>query len=201
MLDHYRKCKALAIIIAVLMASAFTAGAQTNTVSEPVGLVRITVTTNLEELVSIPFYAFDAGINAVFSNQLTGATNESDADIVRKWDVGIQGYTNAYKADNTGDSSKDGYWFWNFDNWATSTMTFYPGDGFWIKNAQANTQTVYLTGTVVLDDTGTVTLVYGFNLFSYPFSSIIGLNATDFTNDGAYGASPVTNADKITDVD
>ena len=188
---------ALGAAIGIALAPAF---AVTNTVSRPAGFVRITVPDSSEALVSLPFVAFDSDINALFTNQLTGATNQNQADSIRQWDPTSQAYTNAYKADYTGDSAKDGRWFTDFTNWSVSTLGFYVGEGFWIKNLHSSTQTVFLSGTVVMEGQSTVTLPYGFSLFGYPFSSKIDLNDTTLWNDGACGASPVTNADAVSDL-
>jgi hypothetical protein len=57
---------------------------QTNTVSEPVGFVRLTIPTNTEVMVAAPFHFLPGSdINEAFAWQLKGATNESTADIIR----------------------------------------------------------------------------------------------------------------------
>lgn len=164
-----------------------------NTVSEPVGFVRAVVPSNSEVLLSMPFDAFDPDIGAVFSNQLTGATNEQTADVVRGWDAASQSYANAYKAEGTGDSGKDGRWFLDFTTWSTSTLSLPPGNGFWVGNRQSVTQTVFLCGRVILSETGTVVLFQGLNLFGYPFSGSIALNGTTLGSNGAHSADMVTD--------
>lgn len=171
-----------------------------NVVSKPVGFVRLTATSNQEILVSIPFDAFDASINAVLKGQLIGATNAEGADHVFKWDVSGQQYLSAFLADDTGQTNRDGLWFEDDVNWITSTLAFHPGEGFWIESRHPGTQAVYLAGTIVLAGTNSVTLGPALNLFSYPFSSRIALNNSDLAADGAYAASSVIDADMITDV-
>ena len=75
----------LLILLAVSAAQPITVASETNTVSKPAGFVRLTIPTNSEILVSIPCHAFDPAVNSLFSSQLTGATNESMADTIRKW--------------------------------------------------------------------------------------------------------------------
>ena len=119
----------------------------------------------------MPFDAFNPDINSVFSGQLSGSTNESSADAILKFDPVLKVYTSAHKAASTGDEFKDGRWFSNFSTWTPSTLRFLPGEGFWIRNRQAATQTVFLTGDVLMDATNTVALSPALNLFGYPFSS------------------------------
>jgi len=70
--------------------------AETNIVSRPAGLVRVVLPTNSEALVSTPFLPFNPDINALFADQLTGATNEDLADAIRQWNPLLRAYTNAY---------------------------------------------------------------------------------------------------------
>lgn len=169
---------------------------ETNTISKPAGIFRLTIPAGRQMLVSMPLDAFNSGINAVLTNQLTGDTNELYADKIIKWDNSLGSYTNAYKADYTGDSEKDGRWFGDFTNWTSSDFTFEPGEGFWIRNDQPYTQTVFLCGSVVLDSSRTKTFQSGLTLFGYPFSSKISINGAAFTN-GANASSDSEAADQI----
>ena len=178
---------------------ALAAAAATNTVSDPVGFVRLAIAPTNEVLVALPLEAFDPDINALLRGQLTGATNEAAADAVRRWDASAQGYLTAVKADGFGDPARDGTWFEDFALWATSGLVFYPGDGFWIRNSQQYTQQVFLCGSAVLDDTVDVRLNRGLNLFGYPFAAGMALNSTALRASGAYGALPATNADGVAD--
>ncbi len=174
--------------------------AATNTVSAPAGFVRIVVPAGSEALVSPAFVPFDPDINALFEGQLTGATNVDAADAIRQWDAFLQAYTNAYKADLTGDPSKDGLWFTDFSGWTTSALGFHPGEGFWILNRQAATQAVFLCGTVPLDAQGTVTIGPGLGLFGYPFPSPISLNDTRLREEGALGGPDMPDADRVSEL-
>jgi len=172
--------------------------AQTNTVSDPVGFVRVELPPTNEAPVAMPFAPFDPAISAVLRGQLTGATNETAADTVRLWDPAAQMYTNAYKAGGFGNPERDGVWFSDFSAWETSPLSLYAGEGLWIRNNQSQTQTVFLCGKVALAATSSVSIAYGFNFLGYPFSSKIALNATALWADGAYGSSTL-NGDQITE--
>lgn len=171
----------------------------TNTVSVPAGFVRIEIPENDGVWAALPFDPFDASVQMIFSNQLTGATNQSLADIIRFWDLSGQAYSNAWKADNTGDSGKDGKWFEDFTNWVESPLTFLSGDGFYIENQQAQTQSVFLCGTVLTAETNALSLVEGLARFGFPFSTKCGANDTTLLADGAIAAAAQANADEITD--
>jgi hypothetical protein len=69
----------------------------------------------------------------MFNDQLTGATNQSAADIIRLWHPGLQAYVNAYKADHlTAIPARNGHWFTDFTSWSSSPLSFYPE---WCKNS------------------------------------------------------------------
>ncbi|MDD5677195.1 MAG: hypothetical protein PHW60_04285 [Kiritimatiellae bacterium] len=191
----------LGVVCAMLLLSLPGAlrGAELNRVSAPAGFVRIAIPSNTEALVSAPFTLFHPEINTLFSNQLTGALTPEASDMLRKWDKDAQNCVDAYKADGTGDPEKDGRWFADLSQWNASDLEIHPGEGFWIRNNQATMQSVYLCGRVILETTNHVTLVPGFNLFSYPFSSGIALNASRLAQAGAHGARDETNADQILD--
>lgn len=143
--------------------------AQTNTVSLPAGFVRVLVPTNSEVLLSVPFDLLPSpDINDALFGQLTGATNESAADVVRKWDPAGGQYLSAYKAQGVGQPNED-LWFSDFSTWSTSSLSIAPGEGFFIGNRQSTTQSVFLCGLVVLDGDYTVPLFSGFNLFGSPY--------------------------------
>jgi len=170
--------------------------AVTNTVSRPVGILNATISESNSVLLSLPFDPFDDGIAQIFDGYLTGGLTVNDSDQVLKWDAQAQAYE-TYWQDLLGIWKKD-------PELLETTNTLRPGEGFWIVTQDGNgTQTVYFVGDVILAPTNAVTLLGdtsdALNLFSLPFSSKLGLNATDLANDGAAGAAAQTNADEVTD--
>ncbi|MDD4869423.1 MAG: hypothetical protein PHR77_02590 [Kiritimatiellae bacterium] len=152
----------------------FTASATSNIISRPVGFVRITISTNEQRLVSLPFRPFDASINKVLAGQLTGSTKEKSSDRVLKWDAVVAKYVQALKADGNGNAEIDGKWFSDLKKLVPSDMTLEPGEGFFIWNRQASTQDVFLAGEVVLDATNSMVLMPSLNLVGYPYSASKG---------------------------
>lgn len=166
-------------------------------VSKPAGFIQLTIGSNSGVFVSIPFEPFNSALGAVFSNQLTGAPLEEDADRILKWDSDAQQYVIAFKADDTGDTNKDGFWFESGTNWIACTQRLAVGEGFWIENRHGD-QAVYLGGQVVVSETQTVVMVQGLNAFAYPFSSHIPLNSSELCADGAQGGTNEAEADRVT---
>lgn len=171
--------------------------AATNTVSIPAGFVRVELAGTGAVLVATPFDLFEPAINAALAGQLTGATNQNAADRVLKWLPGA-GYTNACKADGFGNPARDGRWFADFTNWSTSTLSFRPGEAFWLDSRHAATQSVFLSGWLVLDPAMTNPLPASLSLFAYPYSSSLRFNDSELAASGA-AAGSATNADTISE--
>ena len=190
----------LVVLFFIAVAGALPhAVAATNIVSCPAGFTRLSIGPDSEILASLPFHPFNPSIQEIFTGQLTGLTNAVLADHVITWDAQQQQYRSAFKVDGSGNPGQDGLWFENEGSWTTSSITLYPGTAFWIDNRQFVTQTVWLCGSVVLEDEESVTFQASLNLFGYPFSSKIALNDTALREDGAFGATAMTNADRITE--
>ncbi len=191
-----RSCPAcLAVCLALAGFPEGSPGAE-DYVSEPAGFVRVQIASNTALLVSLPFAPFHSSVEGVLSNQLTGATNPAQADQLLQWDNVAQEYVVSFKADGTGDSNKDGRWF--DTNWVASTQTLNTGEGFWIQNRH-EVQNVFLGGAVVLSDTQTTAFLQGLNAFGYPYSSRIGINDSDLSADGTFGATNANFADQVQD--
>ena len=164
-----------------------------NTISAPAGFVRIVLSPQTNVFAAMPFVAADLGIAAVFSNSsLSGATNESAADKIQKWDSAAQVYEDAFKY-------TDGTWRADLSSsFATSALTFYPGDGFIIHNRDAAvSKTVFLCGSVVLTGGNPKNISSGMSLFGYQYSTAHRLNDTSLAADGAQAASSYTNSDQV----
>jgi hypothetical protein len=172
------RCEVARLVLLVLAAALGASVGRAAAIAPPVGCVRIVIPAQEQRLVSLPFRPFDPSINAVLAGQLTGSSNEAQADCVLKWDAGAQRYVSSVKADGTGDATRDGRWFSSFDGWAPSDMTLSPGEGFFLCNRQDYGQTVLLCGQVVFDATNTVTLAPALNLFGYPYSTAVGVQTT-----------------------
>ena len=195
---HFYGFRRGAALLSALTLWTAAAVAQNNTISDPVGFVRVELPPTNEVPVSMPFGPFDPAVSALLKGQLTGATNQAAADTIRLWIPAAQMYANAYKADGFGNQDRDGGWFTDFSAWEPSSLALYAGDGMWIRNSQSQTQTVFLCGKVVLAATSSVSIVHGFNFLGYPFSSKIALNATELWADGAYGSSTL-DGDQVTE--
>lgn len=180
-------------------AAALPASAQSvNYVSQPAGLVRLTVAPG-QTLVSIPFNPINASIGDLLQGQLTGGAGEAGGDGILKWDAVNQVYVKAFKAAGTGDPARDGRWFADSVTWTPSPLTLNPGEGFWIANRQSVAQTVYLGGTMVADSSRAVTLRPGLNLIGYPYDGRIALNSTQLARNGAYGDRSTSTSDSLND--
>ena len=185
-----RGMRAAIVTVAAFLLGLLVARA-TNTVSRPVGFIRVSLPPTNQALSAIPFKAFTNTIPGILRAQLTGGDTSTVSDNVLKWDPVSQSYLTFWK-------DLGGVWHQDV-NLAETTNRLLPGDGFWVVNRHASTQAVYLAGHVVLDATNSLTFGALLNLFSYPFSTRIGVNAADFVNDGARGDSILANADQISE--
>ena len=143
--------------------------AKTNLVSKPAGVLRITILPNEQKLVSMPLNAFDNSVDSIFTNQIPSG-------VVTKWS-GLR-YDQAFKA-------SDEKFYSDLTNrvpqadqpvadMIPSDMTIQPGEGFFLESVQAagTTQSVFLVGKIILDETNTMILAPGPNLIGYPFSGL-----------------------------
>ena len=192
-------CWGIGVGLAVVVAAAVSVIARAESeVSPPAGFVRVEVPAGSNVLVSLNFDPWDGRLEAVFSNQLLGAQSESNADRILQWDAASQQYVISFKAEGTGDTNRDGHWFYSGTNWLISTQELTVGEGFWIQNRHGD-QAVYLCGRLVLVPTQQVGLIQGLNTFGYPYSGSVGLNQSRLAASGAYGATNMAGADRITD--
>ena len=197
----HRKLPGVLAVFSLLMLQSMVTLADTDAYSRPAGFMRVQVPANDQKLMSSPFVFFNSGLDSVFSGQLTGESNQNDADKIVKWDSTIQDYVSAFKADNTGNSQRNGKFFADDTSWTPTSMTLSPGDGFFIQNEHNSAQTVYIMGKIVLDNSLALTLSQNYNLVSFPFSSKISLNSTDLLNDGAHGGANLNDTpDKVSTV-
>lgn len=168
-------------------------------VSRPVGVFVVELAPLSQRLLSMPLKPLDSDIHALFANQLVGAASEDKADTICKWNAQSQTYEGAYKADNTDDPAQNGQYFADFATWTPARLMLDAGEGFWVRNAQAVTQTVFLCGEVVLDPMHAIRLAPGYNLIGNPFAAPIRLNETTLAADGAWGAMIPAEADGVID--
>lgn len=145
--------------------------AQDNTVSRPVGFVRVRVPANDKILVSIPFLPFDESVSSVLSGQPAGDTNAPGVQRVMKWDSEEGVYECAVKVQGSGDGELDEVWLTDLESRVSSELTIIPGESFWIENESAREHNLYLWGHVVLDESISLQVEPGVNLIAYPFST------------------------------
>ncbi|MFH0880456.1 MAG: hypothetical protein V2A34_12140, partial [Lentisphaerota bacterium] len=161
---------------------------QTDYVSSPAGFVRLSIASNQSVLLALPFEPFSGLLGSVFTNQLTGASDESAADRILYWNSEQQQYAISYLNDKS--------WFVSGTSNEWSSQTLSVGKGFWIENRHGY-QNVFLGGKVVLASTQDVALLPGLNLVSYPFFSKIQVNDSHLAAHGAWGATNLAEADRI----
>ena len=169
----------------------------TNHILSSRGLILYELPPNSSSLLSLPLNPDDSDIQILFNGQLTGGTNALLGDEILKWDVQSQTYTRAFKADGTGDSQKDGFWFEDDSSWVTSTLSLAPGEGFWVNNNQSSTQTLALSGSLPTGTPADLSLSAQLNLIGYPYPSARLLNDTSLATDGAIASNSLVASDTI----
>ncbi|MBA4387217.1 MAG: hypothetical protein C0404_04495 [Verrucomicrobia bacterium] len=177
------------LCLATLLLTPPCGAAPTNAVSAPAGFVRIQVPGSNSVLACFPVDPFKPGVNNNFSNQLTGATNQTLADCIRQFDSVNQVYTNSYKWSN-------GLFYASITG-SPSTMTFAPGQGFFIVNQHSTTQTVFLAGRVLLRDSFTNAIGAGYSMVGSPWAAAIGVNSSMLASNGAHAGAVPSSADTI----
>jgi hypothetical protein len=181
--------KLLLAVLAVLLNLPFILAAQTDNWSKPAGSMRIQVDADSEKLVSLPLSPFNPSLNALFQGQLTGGTSEPLADRISVWDAASQSFSYSYLAGGTGDPLKDGKWYFDLTIFTPSSVEIQPGCGFFILNNQSASQTVFASGSLILEDSMPLLISPSLNLISYPCTSKISLNNTQLHINGAFGAA------------
>jgi len=188
----------LVVIGAVVATCAGTRVLAENTVSAPVGVLRIPVTTNQSQiLVSSPFAPLDPSIESAIGDQLSPGTTAESSDSVLQWDPALVDYIKAYRADPTAYTEAVSNWVSNFETLNPSDMEVFPGDGFWLVSQHAQNQNVFLAGQVVLSDTHNMIVLPSLNLIAYPFSTSIDLEQTDLWQ--AWQHDTTTSSDALVD--
>jgi len=182
--------------LALLPRSAFSAQNSPLPIAPPAGFVRLEIHSPSSVLLSLPFEPASPAIQDIFANQLHGAATETYADRLITWNPETQRYIISFKADQTGDQAKDKRWFYSGDDWTVSTQTLAVGQGFWLQNRNG-TKEIFLSGRVVLDNTRSISIISGLNLFGYPFSSLKSLNNSTLATDGSHGGTTPESADRI----
>ena len=194
----------LVIFALILLCSALamvrTSEAGTRYSANIVGFSRVTVPpSNTATLAGMSFKPFDATLKGVIgTNQLRAAGNYSNADVVLFWDPISAQYmqyalkTNDYEFHNCLNLTE-----WNGP--ATNPVLT-NGMGFFIRSPSdaVCARSVVIMGQAVDSPTQYIGMVSGkLQLVCYPYSSSIGIQQTDFANDGAKRAAGSPNADQI----
>lgn len=137
---------------------------------------------------AMPFEADNYDINAVVATQLTAGATYLAGDKINIWDAANQEYKIYYFR----NSSKQGIvnkWVAATNENAVATDGLVPpGSGFWIQSDVVSEQEVTLVGDVVNDAAVTNSIVTGYNLVAYPFSTDRAINEMQITN-GTAGAT------------
>ncbi|MDD4735771.1 MAG: hypothetical protein PHP44_06665 [Kiritimatiellae bacterium] len=174
--------------------TAMTTGILAGAVSEPAGIVRISVESNAAVMASMPFVPFDGTLAGVFADQLTGDANENAADRVLMWNASAQEYDVAYKAED--------------DQWVLSgTTSAVPalfeitlGDGFFVENRHGP-QTIIIPGRLLTQSLSGKIMQPGFNLIGLPQIGSQDLNAAELLESGAHGGASAEISDLLTQAD
>ena len=169
----------VAAMSAAVVASAFYAFAQTNSVysGNAVGFIRVEIAKGGWGLITVPLKPMT---NTTVTLPELLSTNLPDGTAVYFWNTGSQQW----------DKEEYGYnIFTGKYEWQPGTTQFPVGAGLFVNvpaSAPSNTYTVYLTGEVPASATTAVYQVEGFTLFGYPYpvsstltGTVFGANATD----------------------
>ena len=139
-------------------------------VSRPAGIIRITVPPRSYVAAAQPFDPWDASLDVVLLNQLTGSTNAAIADRVFKWDAAASAYESAWQ-------NAQGQWL-TADS-KPSSLSLLPGEGFFLQaRANSETQHVYLAGELLIDAEHSMLLPPAVNLLGYPYATATELKET-----------------------
>lgn len=129
--------------------------------SRPVGYLRVDLAPRERRLCSLPYAPVSGAYDDVFSGKVGGLT-------VLKWDSKAAIYLASYVA-------SDGRWVSDLKSAILAPLTLAPGEGFWLINTLSVSQTVYMTGAVIGDDTIMMSLAPSLSLVGYPYSSAVYL--------------------------
>ncbi len=187
--------KAIRLVALVTVAAGCMAQAATNTVSSAniVGYVQRTLPPNNKYiLVGVNFTANGGNptLKDIFgTNQLRAAANYIQADRVVLWDKQAARYQMyaMYTDKEFYPCNTAAQW-----NTASATNPVVPlGSGFWIISAggSTTTNTLYLSGDVVIEQSLPLSLSAGYQLVSWPFSadqSIATMTTTNLTKAANY---------------
>ncbi|MDJ0765846.1 MAG: thrombospondin type 3 repeat-containing protein [Myxococcota bacterium] len=160
-----------------------------------VGMYRIVAHEGMN-LISLPLVPFSDTLEDVFASQLTGATNEGDAD--RLWAWNGTNFEFAWLVESAGPAF-DGKWY---SGNVETTITLDADEGAWLQVRTGHgDQVVYLLGEVS-SGPREIPLTVGMNLVgsSYPVSVPLGDQQADDSNlweSGATGANNEGDADRL----
>ncbi|MBN2564034.1 MAG: hypothetical protein JXQ75_24230 [Phycisphaerae bacterium] len=177
-------------VATVLVLSAILAQAQTGAVYSlnVVGFQKVSAEPSGFTMPGMPFDASDPEINQVLGEQLHAGANWALADRVIMWDSSSQSYDNYYYR-NSAKAGITNKWVYALADTTVTTDAFIRAtDGFWVNAVYSSTQTIVLVGDVVDDNVVTGSVIQGFNMVSYPFSTERDINEMGLTS-GVAGAN------------
>ena len=148
-----------------------------NTVSRPVGFVRVEVPAEGRVAASIPFEAFDPTLAEIFERQLSGPTNVYGEYRILQWDRQSQTYTMATKLHGPDENLVRGTWLSDVESAVPSDMTLMPGSAFWIEGHSDQPRFAFLWGDLPLEESVIDTLYPGMNFLGSPYPSVVSLDS------------------------
>lgn len=156
-------------------------------VSRPVGYLRVDLSPNEQRMTSLPFDPLNdlilGGMTAC-PEQSRGATSSAVPGVARSeaavsillWDSASASYVEGQDPSwPSGSELEPGC---PHPGVLTADCPLSTGTGFWLINHATTTQTVYLSGSLVLDEARTLTLPPSLSLIGYPYSTPIAFTNT-----------------------
>lgn len=134
-------------------------------VSAPAGFVRVVAQPEEQTPASLPFVPFDFALENIVQGQFDAS------DQISVWNPVGQIWSVFTKAESGGG--------WEDTNGASAHVTLEAGDALWIRNRQTEARSIFLAGTVVLDDRSDSLFYPGLNTLGYPFSTGARVRDTD----------------------
>jgi len=198
--------KKITLVLTILLAVSFAAHAAppTNTVGSAniMGYTKISLPSDSYFLAGASFVDAPDGSVDVASllgtDILSGHYLPANADKVHVW-TSNQVYLTLGLYDDTGVGGSTTEWRDTSDFYGPAASAIIScSEGFWVESTSSSpSNTILVSGDVVLLTNTTNDIVPGFQILSYPFSSDRAITSLTFIADGALGDVFPASADKI----